>query len=84
MLVDAYVEDGLPNKKAMPGKKPNPKDGIKESLLKTLNSKATKDDLDQIKYEKTNKTDTDMQMKSLDILHNQLLQFGTVLMELIK
>ena len=57
---------------------------VKESLVDLINSKASYDDLNQLKYEKTNKSDTDMQMKSLDIMHNQMLQLATVLLEMIK
>ena len=41
---------------------------IKQSLLTLLNSKASQEEVSQLKYEKTNKTDTDMQMKSIDII----------------
>ena len=43
---------------------------IKESLLKVLSEKASLEELNQLRYEKTNKTDTDLQMKSIDIMHN--------------
>ena len=37
-----------------------------------------------MKYDKTNKTDTDMQMKSIDIIQKQMMNMSTVLLELIK
>ena len=40
--------------------------------------------MQQLKYDKTNKTDTDLQMKSIDIIHKQMMNMSTVLLELIK
>ena len=37
--------------------------------MSVLNSKASQEDVDQLKYDKTNKDDFDMQMKCVDILH---------------
>ena len=50
------------------GKK-DPNETLKTSLLEVLNGKATQEELNQLRSEKTNKTDMDMQMKCLDILH---------------
>ena len=33
LLVEAYKEGGVPDKKVLPGRKPNEKEGVKESLL---------------------------------------------------
>ena len=46
---------------------------LKTSLVDMLNSKATLDELNVLRAEKTNKIDTERQMQSLDILHKQLL-----------
>ena len=45
----------------------------KVQIIDMLNSRASLEDIQQIKYEKTNKTDTDMVMKSVDILHKQFV-----------
>jgi len=37
-----------------------------------------------LRDEKTNKTDTDLQMKGVDILHKQILQLSTIVLEIIK
>ena len=57
---------------------------VKQSLLNLLNSKASQEEVQQLKYDKTNKTDTDLQMKSIDIIHKQMMNMSTVLLELIK
>ena len=57
---------------------------LKTSLVDMLNSKATLDELNALRAEKTNKNDTERQMQSLDILHKQLLQQSAVVLELIK
>lgn len=43
---------------------------VKQSLITLLNSKASLEDIQQLKYEKTNKSDTDLVMKNIDIIHN--------------
>ena len=42
---------------------------IKKSLIKTLNEKATNEDIELLKQLKTNKEDFEMQMKCMDIMH---------------
>ena len=58
-MLDAHKEKGFPK---TAGASPAPDDDkeIKKSLLDLLNSKASLTDLQQLKYDKTNKTDTDM------------------------
>lgn len=34
-----------------------------------LTSRASQEELNQVKFEKTNKTDTDIVMKNIDIMH---------------
>ena len=62
----------------------DPQKHVKNSLLEVLHSKATYDDLREMGAQKTNKEDSEMQMKSIDIMHKQLLQQSTVLLEVIK
>lgn len=52
--------------------------------MEVLNSKASKDELCELAAQKTNKQDTEMQLKSIDILHKQLIMLGTLLLEVIK
>ena len=47
-------------------------------------SKASVDDITKLNKEKTNKSDTDLQMRSIDILHKQITQLSTITLELIK
>ena len=42
---------------------------MKQNLVELLTSRASQEDLNQIKFEKTNKTDTDIVMKNIDIIH---------------
>ena len=42
---------------------------VKGKLIDILNSRASLEDLNQVMYEKTNKDDTDMVMRSIDIMH---------------
>ncbi len=53
-------------------------------MIELLNSRASQEDLENLKFEKTNKTDTDLVMKNIDIIHKQIVQMSTVLMESIK
>ena len=56
----------------------------RESLIKILNSKANQRDIDLIKEMKTNKYDSDMQMKCVDIMHKQVTHMAVLLIEIIK
>ena len=42
---------------------------LKTKLIDILNSRASKEDLDQVMFDKTNKDDTDQVMKCMDIMH---------------
>ena len=42
---------------------------LKQSFLEVLNSKATHEELRHLQADKTNKKDTDLQMRSIDIMH---------------
>jgi len=57
---------------------------VKKSLVEMLSSRAGLDDLEQLKLEKTNKSDTELIMKSIDIMHKQLLQLSTIMLESLK
>ena len=82
-MIDAHSEQTSPTPKTA-NAKPDPEKDLKQSLIGVLNSKASLEDLQQLKYDKTNKTDTDMQMKSIDIMQKQMVQLSTVILELIK
>ena len=82
MMLQAHAELKKPMSPSKKRMDENSK--IKEHLIEMLNSKASIIDLNQLKQEKTNKIDTDMQMRSIDIMHKQILQVSTVLLELIK
>ena len=57
---------------------------LKTRLIDILSSRASQEDLDQVKFDKTNKDDTDQIMKCMDIMHKQMIQISTMIMELIK
>ena len=42
---------------------------LKTRLIDILSSRASQEDLDQVKFDKTNKDDTDQIMKCMDIMH---------------
>lgn len=46
-----------------------------------MNSKAPKDDVENLKLSKTNKTDTENLMKAIDILHRQIKHLIVLLTE---
>lgn len=65
----------------------NPGTGVgvdQNELRKLLISKVDKADLDQIVDMKSNKTDTDIVMKGLDIVHKQVTHGVVLIIELIK
>lgn len=49
-----------------------------------LTSRASQEELNQVKFEKTNKTDTDIVMKNIDIMHKQIVQISAIMLELMK
>ena len=68
MLQVAHIEQQNPEIKPKADKEAR----IKQSLLDLLTSKASIDDFTKLSKEKTNKTDTDLQMRCIDILHKQI------------
>jgi len=56
----------------------------RESLIKVLNSKAAQSEVEMLKEHKTNKHDTDMQMKCLDIMHRQVTHMVVLIIEILK
>ena len=57
---------------------------IKEGNLPfLLSQKADKEDFKELQYNKTNKHDSELQMKALDIMHRQLDQTVILIMEII-
>ena len=68
MLQVAHIEHLNPELKPKVDKEAR----IKQSLLDLLTSKASIDDVTKLSKEKTNKTDTDQQMRCIDILHKQI------------
>ena len=46
-----------------------------------MNQKASKDDVEDMKLNKTNKTDSENQMKAIDILHRQVQHLIVLLIE---
>jgi len=89
-LVEAYSEDksGGVGKCSSGQQSSMKKDDItrelKVQLIDMLNSRASQEDLNQVKFDKTNKDDTDMVMKCIDIMHKQMTQVATIILELIK
>ena len=47
--------------------------GVSEAMKAMINNKVDKIDLDEIKNTKSSKTDTEMGMRQIEILHKQLL-----------
>ena len=47
--------------------------GVSEAMKIMINNKVDKIDLDEIKNTKSSKTDTEMGMRQIEILHKQLL-----------
>ena len=68
MLQVAHIEQQNPEIKPKYDKEAR----IKQSLLELVASKASIDDFTRLSNEKTNKTDTDQQMRCIDILHKQI------------
>ena len=65
MLEVAHIEQQHPEIKVKHDKEAR----VKQSLLDLVASKASIDDFNRLNKEKTNKTDTDQQMRCIDILH---------------
>ena len=49
-----------------------------------MGTKARQDDLDELKQNKANKTDSENQMKAIDILHRQIQHLIILLIEVVK
>ena len=49
-----------------------------------MNSKARQSDVDDLRANKTNKTDTENQMKAIDILHRQNHHLIILIIEIVK
>ena len=65
MLEVAHIEQQHPEIRLKNDKEAR----VKQSLLDLVASKASIDDFNKLSNEKTNKTDTDQQMRCIDILH---------------
>ena len=52
--------------------------------MKALEMKANSQEVSQLNERKTNKEDSEMMMRSLDIMHKQLTEFSVMFVELIK
>ena len=53
-------------------------------FMKALEMKANSQEVSQLNERKTNKEDSEMMMRSLDIMHKQLTEFSVLFVELIK
>ena len=56
----------------------------RESLVHVLSGKASQKDVEMLKTHKTNKQDTDMQMKSIDIMHRQVTHMSVLIIEILR
>jgi hypothetical protein len=54
------------------------------TIIKVLAEKAEKSECDDLRRNKTNKSDSDTQMKAIDIMHKQLTQTVVLIIELVK
>jgi hypothetical protein len=65
-------------------KDPNEKQTINTEFIKVLNTKASQDNLDVLAQSKANKNDLEEHMKTIDIIHRQLVHLNVLFVELIK
>lgn len=49
-----------------------------------MNAKASKEDVEDMKLNKTNKTDSENQMKAIDIMHRQMEHLIVLLIEIAR
>jgi len=62
----------------------NEKQTINTEFIKVLNTKASQDNLDVLAHSKANKNDLEEHMKTIDIIHRQLVHLNVLFVELIK
>jgi hypothetical protein len=65
-------------------KDPNEKQTINTEFIKVLNTKASQDNLNVLAQSKANKNDLEEHMKTIDIIHRQLVHLNVLFVELIK
>jgi len=65
-------------------KDPNEKQTINTEFIKVLNTKASQDNLNILAQSKANKNDLEEHMKTIDIIHRQLVHLNVLFVELIK